>query len=82
MSMTSASSPRAPPRACSLHGTDDQVAAPNEVERVVAKLRTQKGIVIDYDLVEGANHYWSQHIQDVEDHVGAYVSKRMAADAL
>jgi alpha/beta superfamily hydrolase len=59
-----------------LHGTADAVAAPSEVERVVAKLRTQKGIVIDYDLIEGANHYWTDHLQDVEDHVGAYLDKR------
>ena len=31
-----------------------KVRVPNEVERVVAKLRTQKGISIAYELVEGA----------------------------
>ena len=61
-----------------LHGTADQVASPAEVERVVAKLRTQKGISIAYDLVEGASHYWSEHIEDVERHVGAYVDGRLA----
>jgi alpha/beta superfamily hydrolase len=49
-----------------------------EVERVVSKLRTQKGIVIDYDLVEGANHFWNDRLPDVESHVGAYLDKRMA----
>ena len=63
-----------------LHGSDDQVAAPNEVERVVAKLRTQKGISIAYELVEGANHYWSQHIDDVGERVGAYLDRRLAVD--
>jgi uncharacterized protein len=58
------------------------VATPSEVERVVAKLRTQKGITIDYDLVEGANHYWSDHLDDVEAHVGAYVDKRLKADGM
>jgi alpha/beta superfamily hydrolase len=48
------------------------------VERVVAKLRTQKGITIDYELVEGANHYWTHHLPDVEKHVGAYLDKRMS----
>ena len=54
------------------------MASPAEVERVVAKLRTQKGISIAYDLVEGASHYWSEHIEDVERHVGAYVDGRLA----
>ena len=41
-----------------LHGSADTITQPIEVERVVSKLRTQKGIVIDYDLVEGAGHFW------------------------
>ena len=63
-----------------LHGSADTVVPPVEVERVVSKLRTQKGIVIDYDLVEGANHFWTDRLGDVESRVGAYLDKRMAAE--
>ena len=63
-----------------LHGSADMVATPNEVERVVAKLRTQKGISIAYDLVEGANHYWTEHLPAVEERVGAYLDRRLAVD--
>jgi hypothetical protein len=63
-----------------LHGSADTIVPSNEVERVVAKLRTQKGIVIDYDLVPGANHFWSEHLGDVEKHVGDYLDKRLAAE--
>jgi alpha/beta superfamily hydrolase len=52
-----------------------------EVERVVSKLRTQKGIVIDYEVVEGASHFWVENLTDVEGHVGAYLDKRLAASA-
>ena len=61
-----------------LHGTADTIVPPIEVERVVNKLRTQKGIVIDYDLVEGATHFWQDHLDDVERHVSTYVDKRLA----
>ena len=63
-----------------LHGSADSVVPPVEVERVVAKLRTQKGIVIDYELVEGANHFWNEHLPEVERRVGAYLDKRLAAE--
>jgi hypothetical protein len=63
-----------------LHGAADPVVPPIEVERVVAKLRTQKGIVIDYELVEGANHFWNEHLPEVEKRVGAYLDKRLAAE--
>jgi alpha/beta superfamily hydrolase len=65
-----------------LHGSNDTVTPPIEVERVVSKLRTQKGIVIDYDLVDGANHYWTDHVDDVEKRVGAYLDKRIEQDPI
>ena len=63
-----------------LQGSADTVVPPADVERVVAKLRTQKGIVIDYDLVDGANHFWTEHLPEVEKRVGAYLDKRLEAD--
>jgi alpha/beta superfamily hydrolase len=65
-----------------LHGSNDAVTPPVEVERVVSKLRTQKGIVIDYELVDGANHYWTDHVADVETRVGAYLDKRIEQDPI
>ena len=62
---------------------NDEAAAitqPIEVERVVSKLRTQKGIVIDYDLVEGAGHFWQNQLPEVEKRVGAYLDRRLAAE--
>jgi alpha/beta superfamily hydrolase len=63
-----------------LHGAADTVATPVEVERVVAKLRTQKGISIAYDLVDNATHFWAEHLNEVEGRVGAYLDRRLAAD--
>ena len=61
-----------------LHGTADTIVPPIEVERVVNKLRTQKGIVIDYELEEGASHFWQDHVPAVDRRVGAYLDKRLA----
>lgn len=65
-----------------LHGAADTVVPPVEVERVVSKLRTQKGIVIDYDLVDGATHFWVEHLPEVERRVGAYLDKRIEAEPI
>ena len=65
-----------------LHGSADTVVPPADVEKVVAKLRTQKGIVIDYELVEGGGHFWTENIKEVETRVGAYLDKRIAADPI
>ncbi len=63
-----------------LHGQADTVVPPVEVEKVVSKLRTQKGIVIDYDLVDSATHFWTEHLPMVESHVGGYLDKRLEVD--
>ena len=63
-----------------LHGQNDSVVPPVDVERVVSKLRTQKGIVIDYEVVDEATHFWIEHLKEVEVRVAAYLDKRLAAN--
>ena len=63
-----------------LHGSADTVVPFAEVEKVVAKLRTQKGIVIDYELVDGGAHFWTDNLVEVETRVGAYLDKRLEAE--
>lgn len=65
-----------------LHGSADTIVPPVEVEKVVSKLRTQKGIVIDYELIEDANHFWGERLPDVEQSVGNYLDKRIKADPI
>jgi hypothetical protein len=64
-----------------LHGGQDTIVPTVEVERVVAKLRTQKGIVIDHEVAPQANHFWVDQLEEVERRVGAYLDKRLAASA-
>jgi len=63
-----------------LHGSADTVVPYVEVEKVVTKLRSQKGIVIDYELVEGGGHFWNDNLVEVETRVGTYLDKRLAAE--
>lgn len=65
-----------------LHGSADTVVPFAEVEKVVNKLRTQKGIVIDYELVDGGGHFWTENLVEVETRVGRYLDKRIAADPI
>jgi alpha/beta superfamily hydrolase len=65
-----------------LAGSADTITPPVEVERVVSKLRTQKGIVIDYEVVEKATHFWVEHLPVVERSVGDYLDKRLAMNPI
>jgi alpha/beta superfamily hydrolase len=61
-----------------LHGGNDSIVPTAEVDRVVAKLRTQKGISIAHDVVPDANHFWTDQLPEVERRVGTYIDERMA----
>lgn len=69
-----------------IYGTRDQVAPPTDVERAVAKIRTQKNIKVDYEAVEDADHFYrtpgdktSDHLPEVERRVGIYLDRRLSA---
>jgi uncharacterized protein len=68
-----------------VYGTKDGVAPPTDVERAVAKIRTQKNIKVDAQSVEGADHFFRDlsdrsldYLPQVERKVSAYLDKRFA----
>ncbi|HEY4125275.1 MAG TPA: alpha/beta hydrolase, partial [Rhizomicrobium sp.] len=60
-----------------IHGTKDQVVPEADVLKLVDRLRAQKGIKIDYHKIEGANHFFDKHEQDVVEAVEDYSQRRM-----
>ena len=63
-----------------VNGAKDRVVPTESVRGLVDRLKTQKGIVIDYDVVEGGTHFWMENLPEVEHRVGAYLDKRLAAE--
>ncbi len=61
-----------------IHGEKDTVAPPESVQRLVDKLRTQKGITIEQQIVEGANHFFDGHVDDLIERCGEYLDRRRA----
>jgi len=62
-----------------VHGDMDKVSPPKDVQVLVDKLKTQKGIVIDQTIVRGANHFFENNIDELMDICSAYVDRRLAA---
>ena len=59
-----------------VQGTSDDVVPEPSVEKFVNKLKMQKNIVIDYQLVKGANHFFKDHMEQMNEVVGGYVDMR------
>lgn len=62
-----------------LHGGNDSIVPSAEVDRVVAKLRSQKGITVDYETVPDATHFWDGQLSEIEDRIGCYLDRRLQA---
>lgn len=71
-----------------LQGDQDTIVPAGSVQKLVDKLRAQKGIDIDYRTIEGANHFFRNHIdhlnEAMHDHLnvanaGRFISLKEAA---
>ncbi|VAW20001.1 Hydrolase SMc00528, alpha/beta fold family, partial [hydrothermal vent metagenome] len=48
-----------------IHGSEDKVADPESVQRLVDKLHTQKGITIEKQTMAGANHFFTEQTEEL-----------------
>jgi alpha/beta superfamily hydrolase len=62
-----------------VHGDQDKVAPPKDVQTLVDKLKTQKGITVEQTIMPGANHFFEGQVEPLIDICGNYVDKRLAA---
>jgi uncharacterized protein len=58
-----------------LHGDKDEVIPQASVDKLAQKLQKQKNIKIDYRVVEGSDHFFQDHVDDINKHVNDYLDK-------
>jgi alpha/beta superfamily hydrolase len=63
-----------------IHGDQDKVVPQKDVQALVDKLKTQKGIKIDQQILKGANHFFEGQVEGLIENCSAYVDMRMAMD--
>jgi hypothetical protein len=65
-----------------LHGDADELVPENAVRKLVDKLNTQKGVSVDYRVVDGADHVFAEHADRVSDAIEDYCGKTIARRAM
>jgi len=60
-----------------VHGDNDRVAPLKDVETLVSKLKTQRGIVIEQSVIQGANHFFDNKTEELIASCSAYLDKRL-----
>ena len=58
-----------------IHGAEDTVVPEESVDKLVNKLRSQRGIDIDYRIIKGADHFFSEHLDELVGNVEDYLEK-------
>ena len=51
-----------------------------DVNKLVERLKTQKGIVIDSEVIDGANHFFEGKLEELMDVTINYLDERLVAD--
>ena len=64
-----------------VHGDIDKVVPLKDVQNLVDKLKTQKGIVIEQRVLEGANHFFEDRVDPLLEICSDYLDRRLAATA-
>jgi alpha/beta superfamily hydrolase len=57
-----------------IQGDQDLIVKFQAVEAMVQKLKNQKGVSIDYHLIKGADHFFSDHMPMLKHYVDAYIN--------
>lgn len=60
-----------------VHGDIDKVTPAKDVQTLVDKLKTQRGIVIEQKVIPGANHFFEDHVDVLLDECAGYLDKRL-----
>jgi alpha/beta superfamily hydrolase len=61
-----------------LNGDKDRVVPSASVAELCGKLKTQRGIKIDHEVIPGANHFFEDKTDDLQAVVGSYLDMRLA----
>ncbi len=64
-----------------VQGAADRIVPEESVQKLVNKLKAQKGITIDYEVIPDTDHFFTETIDVMLDHVGRYLDMRMAMAA-
>ena len=64
-----------------VHGEEDTAVPPDTVHKLVERLSIQKGVEIKVDIVPGANHFFTEHLDQLIERVSAYLDDRLKEPA-
>jgi len=62
------------------YGSEDTIVPPEEVLRAIEKIRVQKGTKVEGRLIEGADHFYSNHLDIAIEEIDQYLNEVLDED--
>ena len=62
-----------------VHGVNDSMVPGDSVQALAKKLEAQRKIKVDLRLLDGANHFFHNKVEELTDNVNDYLEKQMQA---
>ena len=62
-----------------IHGGHDELVPEASVAKLVQKLAHQRNLEIDYRLVPEANHFYTEHMEELNAHLDDYLARVLAS---
>jgi hypothetical protein len=62
-----------------VQGTEDEIVTEASVQKLAEKLQSQKAIKVDYQRVDGANHFYEKHMEHLVQRIDVYLKMRLPA---
>ena len=63
-----------------IQANNDDLVTPIAVQKLVEKLKTQKAITINHDIIKGANHFFETELESLMASVNGYLNMRLSSD--
>jgi uncharacterized protein len=60
-------------------GDKDEVVPPESVDKLVQKLTNQRDITIEYRPIKGANHFFNEHLEELNERLDDYLDRVLPA---
>jgi alpha/beta superfamily hydrolase len=60
-----------------VHGTDDDLVPESDAIKLADRLKTQRGIKVTYQAIEGASHFYDNEEEDLSAAIGKYLDAAM-----
>jgi hypothetical protein len=64
-----------------VHGNVDDIIPIASVDKLAHKLSNQKNIKIDYRVIDGADHFFGGHLDELSQHIETYLDKALTETA-